>query len=168
MIKNKRYLNTLSGFTLIELLVVIAIIGILASVVISSVTVARSKAKDASVKSQLASMRGLSEVYYSVGQNYENMCTIESSEKGFGGSGGILEGIKNLEAVPSEVNIAGSPGSWNLITCNSIDTAWAVDAPLYGSIEGSPIMHCVDSTGVSMRKTTVLGAGDTACEVVAP
>ena len=168
MIKNKRYFYTKSGFTLIELLVVIAIIGILASVVMTSVALARTKAKDAAVKSQLSSMRSQAEVYYSVDQNYENICTIDSSDKGFGGFGGILEGIKNVGAIPSNINSAGGPGSWNYITCNSIETAWAVEAPLYGSISGSPVMHCVDSTGASSTKTTVLGAGDTACLVVAP
>ena len=50
------------GFTLIELLVVVAIIGMLSSVVIGSVNLARAKARDASVKSharQLSTMMAL-------------------------------------------------------------------------------------------------------------
>jgi len=56
--------NLKRGFTLIELLVVVAIIGLLASVVLASLNIARSKGSDAAVKSELDQMRSQAELNY--------------------------------------------------------------------------------------------------------
>jgi prepilin-type N-terminal cleavage/methylation domain-containing protein len=58
------------GFTLIELLVVIAIIGMLASVVLASLSGARSKARDARRKSDLHNMQIALELYYAKYNTY--------------------------------------------------------------------------------------------------
>ncbi|PIR85247.1 hypothetical protein COU15_01765 [Candidatus Kaiserbacteria bacterium CG10_big_fil_rev_8_21_14_0_10_45_20] len=58
MYKQKR------GFTLIELLVVIAIIGVLSSVVLASLSSARTKARDAKRLSDMQQMRTALELYH--------------------------------------------------------------------------------------------------------
>lgn len=66
-----------TGFTLIELLVVIAIIGILSSVILSSLNTSRIQAKDSSAKQSLTSIRSAMESFYSGGagnNSYSNGC----------------------------------------------------------------------------------------------
>ena len=62
MIKHNKSRN--KGFTLIELLVVIAIIGVLASIVTSSLSSARAKARDARRESDIKSIQTALEMYY--------------------------------------------------------------------------------------------------------
>ncbi len=58
------------GFTLIELLVVIAIIGILSSVVLTSLSTAKLKAQDAQRASNLTEIRKALELYYDANGHY--------------------------------------------------------------------------------------------------
>ncbi len=58
------------GFTLIELLVVIAIIGILSSVVLSSLNSARAKARDAQRISTVRQIKTALELYYDTNSTY--------------------------------------------------------------------------------------------------
>jgi prepilin-type N-terminal cleavage/methylation domain-containing protein len=61
------------GFTLIELMVVIAIIGLLASVILASLSTARKKSKDSVIRQEVIQMRNLLELEYSTSGNYTNL-----------------------------------------------------------------------------------------------
>ena len=52
------------GFTLIELLVVVAIVGLLASITLGYLGSAKKKGDDTAVKSNLATLRSVAEIFY--------------------------------------------------------------------------------------------------------
>ncbi|CAN5134626.1 hypothetical protein BH11PAT3_BH11PAT3_2810 [soil metagenome] len=59
-----------TGFTLIELMVVISIIGFLSSIVLSSLSVARSKGRDAQRITQIRQLQTALELFYSDNGSY--------------------------------------------------------------------------------------------------
>ncbi len=63
-----------TGFTLIELLVVISIIGLLASIVLVSLSGARNRAKDARVMGDMAQLRNIAEVFQGNQATYTGLC----------------------------------------------------------------------------------------------
>ena len=71
--------KTKSGFTLIELLVVIAIIGILAGMVLVSMSGARSKARDARRISDMRQLISAQEMYYGDSDIYFQLATMPTS-----------------------------------------------------------------------------------------
>ncbi|MGB4076685.1 MAG: type II secretion system protein [Minisyncoccia bacterium] len=61
------------GFTLIELLVVVAIIGMLSSILLGSLTSARTKARDASVRAHVRQLATMMSLQYSDSGSYANL-----------------------------------------------------------------------------------------------
>lgn len=131
--------NYKKGFTLIELLVVIAIIGILASVVLASLSTARNKGSDAAVKGALASMRNQSELYYGDKNSYGTAGTsCSGAATVFASSTAILANMtQNGQAAP--------------VCANSL-TAWAASVQLKGGG-----YYCVDSTGAATTTSASSG-----------
>lgn len=136
------------GFTLIELLVVIAIIGILSSVVLASLTTARTRGQVASVQSQLSNMRAQAELYYSTtGANSYGTAVFDCTT-----AGTLFTGVNGLGALVNGVSATGATA-----TCSASTTAWAVT----GAINN--VVYCVDSTGFSGTTSAATDIADRKC-----
>lgn len=133
------------GFTLIELLVVIAIIGILSSIILVSLSTARSKAKDAKISGQLSGMRSAAEIYYGgTGNNSYGAATNSCT-------GGMFGASEMSALVSGTLSDAGGASYMNCVVAGSAtaSTLWMVEAKL------STGVACVDSTGKSYASTTL-------------
>lgn len=130
------------GFTLIELLVVIAIIGILAGIVLASLSTARGGANDAKVKEQLSGVRTQAEIVYGTsGNQYGTAAPATNACPTTAGALTADAGIQNL--------ITSMP-SGTTVRCgvSVARDAYAVVASL-SSTGTANDYWCVDSTGAS-------------------
>jgi len=68
------------GFTLVELLVVIAIIGVLAAIILASLSSARTKSSDAVVRQELSQEQHAAEFAYETYGTYDFLCVIGAGD----------------------------------------------------------------------------------------
>lgn len=67
------------GFSLIEILMVVTIIGILSVVVVTSISTARNRSIDASVKENLHTVRNQAELFYANAGRYGTQVAVQGS-----------------------------------------------------------------------------------------
>lgn len=152
--------STARGFTLMELLVSVAIIGMLSSIVLTSVASARTKGVNAAIKSNLAGARAEAALYYGdAGNSYEGVCAASGADR-IGDSVSAAE-IGYKGSVTGYGDAVAS--TWDTAQCHDSANAWAAWVPLRGSTSGSILAWCVDGLGVSKQVTTVLAASAMQC-----
>ncbi len=147
---NKRTMPKLvCGFTLIELLVVVAIVGILASVVLSSLRSAREKGANAAIKANLANIRGQGELINADDGDYDAVC----------GANGVTQNATILAMINAANSASGGTAVCGKPATGPANAGWAVSSPLKTS--GS--FWCVDSSTVSKSVAANIAATDIAC-----
>ena len=153
-------MNLKKGFTLIELLVVIAIIGVLASVILSSINTARTKGTDAGIKSQLANARVQAELTNDANGCYGSTCsaTVPAIIAPGACSAAIATASSIFNsAVDAKFNsqiagaIANDTGGFNACSAAVGGTSWAASVGL--RTNPTTQAWCVDSSGTSKLET---------------
>lgn len=138
------------GFTLIELLVVIAIIGILTSVVLSSMNTVRDKSVDTAVRMNIKGVRDHMALYYDTnGLTYADACVSDPN---------IANAVASSLVTVSPVPTLGGQGDGE---CVSTDAEWAVWINLKSDASNA---WCVDSAGMS---STIPAQDSSAVDLVA-
>lgn len=161
------------GFTLIELLVVIAIIGILAGIVLASLSTARSGASGAKIKEELSSLRTSGEIYYGAHSNkYQTGAVAITACSGgtagdrvfndtSSGGAGLVASITNAAtAVDCGINAAGS--AWSMAATMPDGSYWCVDSS--GASKGTQGTGTTGYTALTGAGTAAhTAAGATVC-----
>jgi prepilin-type N-terminal cleavage/methylation domain-containing protein len=140
------------GFTLIELLVVVAIIGLLASITLGYLGSAQKKGDDTAVKSNLATMRSVGEIFYLDNANSYlpagGATFAIATCPTYNASGtNMLSQNKTIAAAIAEAVKRGNDSS-----CYNSASTWAVAVGLKLNANTS---WCVDNTGASRQIASV-------------
>lgn len=143
------------GFTLIELLVVIAIIGIMSSVILAGLNVARNRANDSSRKAEVNQLVKAIGNYYSdrgvLPRNQSGWCTyISNPNNGYGAAfaSDLVPGY--MAQLPSDPVYGTDAGNYFYANDNNNNGKFTVCAALSQSTgqdySGTPISQCAGWT----------------------
>ncbi len=139
------------GFTLIELLVVIAIIGVLAAVVMVSMSGATDKAKDARMQGDLEQVRNLAELINVDESSYASTCN--GTDLGAAGTNYVTS------LLTIETDITQLTGT---TTCFAGATTYCISVALLTSSELVD-NFCIDSDGFAVATATPCTVSTTGC-----
>jgi prepilin-type N-terminal cleavage/methylation domain-containing protein len=163
------------GFTLIELLVVISIIGILSVIVLASMNSAKNQAIDGSIKTQLKSLQNQMNLYSSSVTAYgkECNCYMDNISTFYHAEHGVLGLIKDDSTINAQMKAIFASSGANVYLNTSYNGSfigaqnsqdWVAFAQLKSSNKSAnPDYWCVDSTGASVFKDTILTTA-TSCQ----
>ena len=151
-------MNLKKGFTLIELLVVVAIIGLLASITLGYLSDARKKGDDTAVKSNLATMRSVAEIFYLDNANSYLPAIIGAT---FGiaicptydVSGNGTNMFSKNKVIADAIAEAANRGNGS--SCYNSDNTWAVAVGLKLVPNTS---WCVDNSGAAKQEADLSSA----------
>lgn len=141
------------GFSLLELLIVITIVGVLTSIVLSSVSQGRARAYDSKVKQQLSSFRTAAEIYFN------NQSPPSYGPDSASCATGMFSNMQAANGTPGIYIAEGNLPANTQIACSANDTSYAVKATLYAGNE----YWCVDSRGASRLVSGEIGEPETIC-----
>lgn len=131
-------MNHKKGFTLIELLMVIAIIGLLSTIVLTSLSNARNRGSDAAVKSNLNSIRSSADLYFDNNGTSYGTFPIGNCVSG--------AGMFSNPTIMSAINAAISAGDGTSRCVASVSSyAIAIGMKTIGQ------SWCIDSSGKSKQ-----------------
>lgn len=143
------------GFTLIELLMVVAIIGILAAITMGYLGQAKQRGADAAVKSNLVTIRAVSEIYYL--DNNNSYLPPGGAAYGIAlcpaydpAGTNMLAADKIIAAAIAEAIFRGDGTS----ACYNGPESWAVAV---GLKEVPNTSWCIDTSGVSKGEAMAAG-----------
>lgn len=141
--------RNLRAFTLIELLVVISIIGMLSSVVLSSLNTARNRARNAAVRSQLSQVRTAAALLFDTTGTFDTLCTAGTN------TGEMYRSAHANGTQTADQSMCISSAQANCM--NNLTTVACAVAPtgrwaMVVQLRGTNTWFCVDSNGTAREQ----------------